>query len=89
MLELLDRIKGRNLGTKVELKSYTGKNPADLRLITTGINAYSVFANGTDIGVTLYDFNLNRKPEFDANGKFDKTKEIDYIIGEIIRAKFN
>jgi len=83
MLELLDRIKERNFGKTIELRGYTGFNAYDYKLIAAGIGVYSLFVNGQDFNVTLYDFNLNRTPEK------DKFNEIDVLITDMIRAKYN
>lgn len=87
MLELLDRIRERNFGRNVELRSYSGNNSADIGLIAAGIGTFSLYVDGQDAKVTLYDFNTKRKPELDAEGKYDDSEEIDNIITQIIRKR--
>lgn len=89
MLELLDRIRERNFGKKVELRSYSGNNSADIGLIAAGIGTFSLFVDNQDVNMTLYDFNTKRSQELDEQGKLDDSKEIDNIITQIIRKKFN
>jgi hypothetical protein len=88
MQELLDRIKGRNLGKKIEFRGYAGNDPADYKLIQAGHDVLSLFVENQDMKITVYGFNDGREPEIGKDGKYDHTQELDYIIGEIIRLKY-
>lgn len=78
MQELLDKIRYRNFGVNLELKSYRGEDKATLALLAAGIDCYSLYADGKDIRVTLYPFNASRDEE--------KTDDLAWIVSRIIKA---
>lgn len=78
IMDLLDKIRERNFGFQLDVKPYAGDDPATLLLLEAGIGCYSLFSNGKDIRVPLYDFNDNRSEE--------GTNELIYHITNLIRA---
>jgi len=89
MLEMFDRIKERNFGRNIEFKGYTGNKLEDWKLLDAGIGVYSLFVDGVDMNISIYDFNDGRKAELDEYGEYDDQLELDRIITNIIRLKFD